>query len=250
MQAHVLIILESAGGLHAQVADSGRIRWLSVRRRGYLPGHAQFGSAAAEVVSTRESSTPYLVAPDIVLAGCGVVLRSNRVRDGPSRMASPHGRYRQERSADRRGAAVAARLICAASGNVAGLALDARSYALIAVRLERIGTQVDHRNDATTSSRRRYSRLPVSKTPPLELSERDDGGTVVLCATGIVDMGAAPILTDQIRAILRRRLETLVVDLTGVTFLATAGMSVLMETHRKSKELSIGVPPSPRCPAR
>jgi anti-anti-sigma factor len=30
-----------------------------------------------------------------------------------------------------------------------------------------------------------------------------------------------------------------VVDLTAVTFLATAGMSVLMEAHRKSEELAI-----------
>ena len=50
---------------------------------------------------------------------------------------------------------------------------------------------------------------------------------------------AAPSLTDQIRAILRQRPAVLVVDLTGVHFLATAGMSVLMEADRKCKELDI-----------
>ncbi len=79
----------------------------------------------------------------------------------------------------------------------------------------------------------------MNKASPLELSERDDGHAVVLSAEGIMDMAAAPILTEQIRTILRRRPEALVVDLTGVTFLATAGMSVLMEADRKSEELAI-----------
>lgn len=74
---------------------------------------------------------------------------------------------------------------------------------------------------------------------PLKLEERDNGNAVVLTAEGIVDVAAAPALTDQIRAILRRRPAVLVVDLTGVTFLATAGMSVLMEADRKSAELAI-----------
>lgn len=74
---------------------------------------------------------------------------------------------------------------------------------------------------------------------PLKIDERDDGDAVVLTAEGIVDMAAAPALTNHIRAILRRRPPLLVVDLTGVSFLATAGMSVLMEAERKSRELAI-----------
>jgi anti-sigma B factor antagonist len=73
----------------------------------------------------------------------------------------------------------------------------------------------------------------------LTLDERHDGDAVVLSAEGIVDMAAAPSLTDQIRAILRQRPAVLVVNLTGVPFLATAGMSVLMEADRKCKELDI-----------
>jgi anti-sigma B factor antagonist len=79
----------------------------------------------------------------------------------------------------------------------------------------------------------------MNKSSPLKLAERRDGDAVVLSAEGIVDVAAAPTLTDQIRAILRRRPAALVVDLTGVTFLATAGMSVLMEADRKSEELTI-----------
>ena len=79
----------------------------------------------------------------------------------------------------------------------------------------------------------------MNKPPPLTLAERAEGDAVVLCAGGIVDVAAAPPLTDQIRAILRRRPAALVVDLTGVSFLATAGMTVLMEADRKSEELGI-----------
>lgn len=79
----------------------------------------------------------------------------------------------------------------------------------------------------------------MSTASALRLSEHDDGHTVVLAAEGIMDMAAAPILTERVRTILRRRPEALVVDLTGVTFLATAGMSVLMEADRKSEELKI-----------
>jgi anti-sigma B factor antagonist len=79
----------------------------------------------------------------------------------------------------------------------------------------------------------------MSGLSPLELAEHDDGEAVVLAAAGIVDMAAAPALADQVGAILRRRPSTLVIDFTGVTFLATAGMSVLMEADRKCKELSI-----------
>jgi anti-sigma B factor antagonist len=79
----------------------------------------------------------------------------------------------------------------------------------------------------------------MSRPTPLELAEHHDGEAVVLAAAGIVDMAAAPALADQVGAILRRRPSTLVVDFTGVTFLATAGMSVLMEANRKCDELAI-----------
>jgi anti-anti-sigma factor len=79
----------------------------------------------------------------------------------------------------------------------------------------------------------------ADKPSLLKLAERRDGDAVVLSAEGIVDTAAAPTLTDQIRAILRRRPAVLVIDLSEVTFLATAGMSVLMEAHRKCEELDI-----------
>jgi anti-sigma B factor antagonist len=79
----------------------------------------------------------------------------------------------------------------------------------------------------------------VNRPTPLVLAEHDDGDAVVIAASGIVDMAAAPALADQVGAALRRRPGTLIVDFTGVTFLATAGMSVLMEANRKCDELAI-----------
>ncbi len=81
--------------------------------------------------------------------------------------------------------------------------------------------------------------MAVSNPSALTLAERRDGNATVLSAEGIVDTAAAPVLTDQIRAILRQRPSVLVVDFSAVTFLATAGMSVLMEAHRKCEEVAI-----------
>ncbi len=77
------------------------------------------------------------------------------------------------------------------------------------------------------------------KVPGLEVAERNDGDAVVLAVRGIVDMAAAPALAKQVGVILRRRPPVMVVDLTEVNFLATAGMSIVMEAHRKSEELSV-----------
>lgn len=84
-----------------------------------------------------------------------------------------------------------------------------------------------------------HSVASKRQIPGLDLSELDDGSAVVLAAAGIVDMAAAPALAERIGVILRRRPPVLIVDFTDVSFLATAGMSVLMEANRKSEELSI-----------
>jgi anti-sigma B factor antagonist len=101
---------------------------------------------------------------------------------------------------------------------------------------------VDQRADAAgpiSVATKREEYALHDNPSPLTLAERHDGDAVVLSAEGIVDMAAAPTLTEQIRAILRQRPAVLVIDLTGVTFLATAGMSVLMEAGRKCGELDI-----------
>jgi anti-anti-sigma factor len=56
----------------------------------------------------------------------------------------------------------------------------------------------------------------------------DVGDAVVLTVTGEVDMATAPALEESIKSALERTPDVLVVDLSGVGFLASAGMSVLI----------------------
>ena len=55
--------------------------------------------------------------------------------------------------------------------------------------------------------------------------------TVVLTALGDLDMLTAPTLADAISAAVRRRPEALIVDLSAVDFLASAGMNVLVNAQ-------------------
>lgn len=61
----------------------------------------------------------------------------------------------------------------------------------------------------------------------------------VLALGGVIDMASAPQVAERIGAVLRERPALLIFDLSAVTFLATAGMSILMEAHRRCGELSL-----------
>jgi len=60
------------------------------------------------------------------------------------------------------------------------------------------------------------------------------GEAVVVGVTGEVDMGTAPELEESIKGALKRGPKVLVVDLSGVTFLASAGMSVLIGGNQQA----------------
>lgn len=66
-----------------------------------------------------------------------------------------------------------------------------------------------------------------------------DGHYTVLALSGVIDMASAPDIADQVGAALRSRPPLLIFDLTSVTFLATTGMSILMEAHRRCGEMSL-----------
>jgi anti-sigma B factor antagonist len=70
-------------------------------------------------------------------------------------------------------------------------------------------------------------------------TERSDGTAVILAVSGNVDMAAAPALADQVGGVLRRRPPVFIIDLTEVNFLTTAGMSILLQAHHKSEDLSL-----------
>jgi anti-sigma B factor antagonist len=68
-----------------------------------------------------------------------------------------------------------------------------------------------------------------------------DEGVVVLRVAGDVDMLTAPVLIDHVRTQLKGTLRLLVVDLTGVTFLGSAGLAALAEAHHTATDASVAV---------
>jgi anti-sigma B factor antagonist len=62
---------------------------------------------------------------------------------------------------------------------------------------------------------------------------------VVLRVTGALDLALAPKLGQIADRAARLRPGLLVLDLTGVDFLASAGMAVLLRTHRQRQEPTV-----------
>ncbi|MHA7651461.1 STAS domain-containing protein [Mycobacterium sp. ML4] len=63
---------------------------------------------------------------------------------------------------------------------------------------------------------------------PFEVEQYETDGTAVLAVSGEVDMLSAPQLAEAIHTALGAKPAALVVDLTKVEFLASAGLSVLV----------------------
>ncbi|ONM50346.1 STAS domain-containing protein [Nocardia donostiensis] len=63
----------------------------------------------------------------------------------------------------------------------------------------------------------------------------------VLTVTGEVDLATAPALENAIDAILGAEPAGLVIDLTAVSFLASAGMAALVAAHQRAGTTSIAV---------
>jgi anti-sigma B factor antagonist len=66
----------------------------------------------------------------------------------------------------------------------------------------------------------------------VRLAVTSAGPVVRVTAVGEVDSSSAPLLRTELEAALDGELEELVVDLDGVTFLDSAGLSVLAGAHR------------------
>lgn len=60
------------------------------------------------------------------------------------------------------------------------------------------------------------------------------GEVIVLTVAGEVDLATAPALEIAIDAVLADKPAALVIDLSAVTFLASAGMAVLVATHKRA----------------
>jgi anti-anti-sigma factor len=72
------------------------------------------------------------------------------------------------------------------------------------------------------------TREQQNVTPGFGVRAERHGEAVVLDVYGEVDMATAPVLEESIKEALGRDPEVLIVDLSAVSFLASAGMSALI----------------------
>lgn len=75
----------------------------------------------------------------------------------------------------------------------------------------------------------------------IEINVRFQGSIAVVTVAGEVDMGTAPALTEQADAVLADRPPALIIDLTGVEFLASAGLETLLHAHHAAKDHTVVV---------
>jgi anti-sigma B factor antagonist len=73
---------------------------------------------------------------------------------------------------------------------------------------------------------------PSSELVTIDVS--DLGPAVRLTAAGEIDSTSAPVLKDRVDALLDADVVELTVDLTGVTFLDSAGLCVLAAAYRRA----------------
>jgi anti-sigma B factor antagonist len=71
----------------------------------------------------------------------------------------------------------------------------------------------------------------ASAASTCEVTESRVGEVAVVAAAGVIDMLTAPKLEDALRTAVGNKPEGLIVDLTAVEFLASAGMGVLVAAH-------------------
>lgn len=75
---------------------------------------------------------------------------------------------------------------------------------------------------------------PLADTMTTTVAAQD--GATVLTVAGEVDLATAPALESSIEAILNGKPAALIIDLSAVSFLASAGMAVLVATHQRAGE--------------
>lgn len=76
-----------------------------------------------------------------------------------------------------------------------------------------------------------HDSTTTDNLPPCSVEDRWLDTTVVLCCRGVLDMLTAPVLERHIATALAKKPAAMIIDLTGVDFLASAGMGILIATH-------------------
>lgn len=75
---------------------------------------------------------------------------------------------------------------------------------------------------------------PLTDTMTTSVAARE--GATVLAVAGEVDLATAPALENAIEAVLGQRPAALIIDLSAVSFLASAGMATLVAAHQRAGE--------------
>jgi anti-anti-sigma factor len=78
-----------------------------------------------------------------------------------------------------------------------------------------------------------------------------DGDRITVAVRGDVDVVAAPALRDALAEVIDRAPSTVRIDMAGVDFLDSVGISVLVASYNRAEEAGVGfelssVPPSSR----
>ena len=75
----------------------------------------------------------------------------------------------------------------------------------------------------------------------LMVVEQDAGVAVVLTAAGTIDMVTAPQFQVHVDSVLSRKPSALIIDLSRVEFLGSAGIGVLMNVHNNAGDMAYAV---------
>ena len=75
---------------------------------------------------------------------------------------------------------------------------------------------------------------PIPRNPPLTVTTEPCGRTLVLLVDGDMDLHTAPAVHQALESALSKRPQRLVVDLSLVRFLNSAGLEVLLAAHRQA----------------
>ena len=78
---------------------------------------------------------------------------------------------------------------------------------------------------------------PGGQTVSVAVEKHDRAAVVVV--SGDIDMVTAPEFEKALISALRERPETLVVDLTGVAFLGSAGLTALVAAHQEAGDATV-----------
>lgn len=75
----------------------------------------------------------------------------------------------------------------------------------------------------------------------ITLSTSNEDGVVTVTVVGEVDTFTAPVLRSTLDSQLEQQPRDLVIDLSGVQFLGSAGLAVLVETQKSSRAKEVGL---------